>query len=105
MRHLERTHAKALEHTRAASEAQTANELVKQKEQLQHQIGKELEASLAKREAELYRARRELDELRGCVSRRDEELANLQGGLFANLLRLQFEESDLVSSDRSSDLL
>ena len=34
-----------------------------------------------------------------------EELANLQGGLFANLLRLQFEESDLVSSDRSSDLL
>ena len=78
MRHLERTHAKALEQTRAAAEAQTAAELAKQKEQLQQQIGKELEDSLAKREAELQRARRELDELRNRVGRRDEQLADLQ---------------------------
>ena len=39
VRHLQRAHQQALDHARAAAEAQTANELAKQKDALQRQLG------------------------------------------------------------------
>ena len=75
--YLKHVHTKALDHTRAAAAAKTAAELVKQKELIRHQIGKDLEQLLEKRGKELEQAQRELEELRVRHSRRDQELTEL----------------------------
>lgn len=74
---LNRMHAQTLEHTRAASAALKANELVKQKELIRNRIGEDLELALVQRDGELQRAKREVEELRGIKGRRDEDLIHM----------------------------
>ena len=91
IRHLERTQATALDHARAAAEAQTANKLAKQKDILKHTIGEELEAALGQREAELEGSHRELEELRGKIAKRDIELEAVQQQLAREHATLESE--------------